>query len=515
MAADSAIKIDIATEFTGKKAFTTADKATQKLTRGVKNLAGAFGLAFGARAMGLYAKNAVKAFAADEKAARSLALQLKNTGNAFAAPQVEAFIANLQKTTGVLDDSLRPAFQSILTATGDVALSQKALALALDISAGTGKDLGAVSIALAKGFGGQTTALSRLGAGLDKATLASGDMDKITTILTGKFKGQALDAVKGYSGQMALLAVAAADSKEIIGKGLLVALNNLGGNTGISETTKQMEALAQFTADFIVGLSLIGKTKGSKTGILGMIAGTLADVVKLGPLGQIAGMGAKSQTKPGYGSSNTVENFMAMGGVIKKNTVAFKANTASVKAKTELDKLSAKFDLDRIGLYAALAAATTEEEKARIKAKIAIVEQNEAGAKALNALSTAAFNAATSTSLMTASQIALANALGASLGARLGTGRSEYDLGSTGSTTLESMPTNIPAAIAGGSAEVFNANSGTYMPQGMAQQFVANVSVSAGTITNEQGVVDVVQQALQEINARGWSQFKTGGLVAL
>jgi hypothetical protein len=226
-------------------------------------------------------------------------------------------------------------------------------------------------------------------------------------------------------------------------------------------------------------------------------------------------MGAKSQTKPGYGSSNTVENFMAMGGVIKKNTVAFKANTASVKAKTELDKLSAKFDLDRIGLYAALAAATSDEEKARIKAKIAIVEQNEAGAKALNALSTAAFNAATSTSLMTASQIALANALGASLGARLGTGRSEYDLGSTGGITSDPILTNIPAAIAGGSAEVFNANSGTYMPQGMAQQFVANVSVSAGTITNEQGVVEVVQQALQEINARGWSQFKTGGLVAL
>ena len=152
---------------------------------------------FSARALFNYSKNAVNAFAADEKAAKSLELQLKNTGFAFSAPSVEYFIANLQKTTGVLDDSLRPAFQSILTATGDVALSQKALALALDISAGTGKDLGAVSIALAKGFGGQTTALSRLGAGLDKATLASGDMDKITTILTSKFRGQALDAVKG------------------------------------------------------------------------------------------------------------------------------------------------------------------------------------------------------------------------------------------------------------------------------------------------------------------------------
>ena len=511
MAQEAAVKVDLAAEWTGKKAFSQADKATQKLTRGVKNLAGAFGLAFGARAMGMYAKNAVKAFAADEKAARSLALQLKNTGNAFAAPQVEAFIANLQKTTGVLDDNLRPAFQTLVTATGDVALSQKALALALDISAGTGKDLGAVSIALAKGFGGQTTALSRLGAGLDKATLASGDMDKITTILTGKFKGQALDAVKGYSGQMALLAVAAADSKEIRGQGLLVALNNLGGNTGISETTKQMEALAQFTSDFLVGLSLIGKTTNSKTGILGMIAGTLADVVKLGPLGQIAGLGAKSQTKPGYGSSNTVENFLAMGGVIKKNTVAFKANTASVKAKTELDKLSAKFDLDRIGLYAALAAATTEEEKARIKAKIAILEQNEAGAKALNALSQSAFLAADAISKYAAN---------ATIKIGAGPYAIEGPAGLLGTTNaavapMAQMPTNISTNLAGGSAEVFSPTSGTYMPQGMAQQFVANVSVSAGTITNEQGVVDVVQQALQEINARGWSQFKTGGLVAL
>jgi len=490
------------------KGFKQVETALSKLNKGVKNLAGAFGIALGARAISTYAKNAVKAFAADEKAARSLALQLKNTGNAFAAPQVEAFIANLQKTTGVLDDNLRPAFQSILTATQDVALSQKALGLALDISAGTGKDLGAVSIALAKGFGGQTTALSRLGAGLDKATLASGDMDKITTILTGKFKGQALDAVKGYSGQMALLAVAAADSQEIIGKGLLVALNNLGGNTGISETTKQMEALAQFTADFIVGLSLIGKTKGSKTGILGMIAGTLADVVKLGPLGQIAKLGAKSQTKPGYGSSNTVDQFIQAGGVIKKHTKAIIADTTVIKANTEVSKLAAKFDVERIGLYAALASATSEEEKARIKAKIAILEQNEAGAKALNSLSQAAFLAADAITKYAANQTV-----------KIGQGPYAIEgpagfLQNTNASSSGSMPaTNIPVGPTG-NAEVFNAISGTYQPQGMAQQFVANVTVSAGTITNEQGVVDVVQQALQEINARGWSQFKTGALAA-
>ncbi len=45
MAAD--VKIDIAAEFTGKKAFKQADTATQKLTSGVKKLAGAVGLAYG------------------------------------------------------------------------------------------------------------------------------------------------------------------------------------------------------------------------------------------------------------------------------------------------------------------------------------------------------------------------------------------------------------------------------------------------------------------------------------
>jgi hypothetical protein len=492
------------------KGFKQVESELSKLNKGVKNLAGAFGIALGARAMTTYAKNAVKAFAADEKASRSLALQLKNTGNAFAAPGVEAYIANLQKTTAVLDDFLRPAFQTLLTATGDVALSQKALGIALDVSAGTGKSLGAVTTALSKGYLGQTTALSKLGVKLDKATLASGDMEKITQTLTDTYKGQALEAVKGYSGQMDLLAIAAADAKEIIGKGLLVALNNLSGNTGISETTKQMEGLAQFTSDFIVGLSLIGKMKGSKTGILGMISGTLADVVKYGPLGQIAAKGAASQTKPGYGSSNTVENFIAMGGVIKKNTKIIKDNTTVIKAKTELDKLSAKFDVERIGLYAALASATTEEEKARIKAKIAILEQNEAGAKALNVLGDSVYLAASELYKFAYGTQALLR--GYSFAPRGFDPTAPDFIG----PKLDSMPsTNIPASVAGGSAEVFNAISGTYMPAGMANQFVANVSVSAGTITNEQGVVDVVQQALQEINARGWSQFKTGGLVAL
>jgi hypothetical protein len=387
------VKIDLAAEFTGKKEFSKAEKATAGLSRSVKQLGAAFGLTFGARALANYGKGAVKAFAADEKAARSLALQLKNTGNAFAAPQVEGFIANLQKTTGILDDDLRPAFRTLLTATGDVAKSQKALNLALDISAGTGKDLGAVSMALAKGFGGQTTALSRLGAGLDKATLASGDMDRITSILTAKFQGQAKEAVKGYAGQMALLTVATENSKEIIGEGLLDALTSIGKDNSVATLGSQMENVATQTANVVRGIGvLIAKIKSipGVSALTDLVTSTSLAGQALGALGK---MGAQSKTQKGYGSSNTLENFVAAGGVIKKNTIAIKDNTKTVIAKTQLDKLAAKFDVERIGLYAALAKATTEEEKARILAKIAIVESNEAAATALNKLSFAAKSA--------------------------------------------------------------------------------------------------------------------------
>ena len=193
------VVIDIATQYTGNPAFKKAMNDSQKLEKSVAKLGKQLASVFAASKLYAFGKASVKAFAEDEKAARSLALALANTGNAFAAIGVEKFIGDLQHATGVLDDNLRPAFRTLLTATGDVKKSQDGLALALDIAAGTGKDLGAVSMALAKAYGGQTTALSRLGAGLDKATLKTGDMDVILGQLTDKFKGQALAAAEGYS----------------------------------------------------------------------------------------------------------------------------------------------------------------------------------------------------------------------------------------------------------------------------------------------------------------------------
>ncbi len=72
-------------------------KEVSAFEKQVKTFGKTFAAVFSARALFNYSKNAVKAFAADEKAAKSLELQLKNTGFAFSAPSVRVLIANLQK----------------------------------------------------------------------------------------------------------------------------------------------------------------------------------------------------------------------------------------------------------------------------------------------------------------------------------------------------------------------------------------------------------------------------------
>jgi len=370
------------------KGFKQAESAVNKLNSGVKNLAKTFGVAFGAAALVTYSKRAIKAFADDEKAARSLALALANTGNAFASIGVEKFIGDLQRTTGVLDDNLRPAFQTLLTATSDVTKSQKALTLALDISAATGKDLGSVSSALAKGFSGQTTALSRLGAGLSKATLASGDMDAIMAELNEKFSGQATAAVQGYSGQIQLLNVALANSAEIIGKDLLDAINLISGANGIGKTTSAIENMATSIGNAVYGIaSLINRLKGVyQDTFIGDFFGLLGKIPNLSTFGAAAkarSAGTPAQS-PGQRKAIDKANADALKLAKTKNALSTidNANTTRKLILTAdqqaLEELKKKFDVERVGLYAALNSATDKETELRILSKIAIHEGNTA-----------------------------------------------------------------------------------------------------------------------------------------
>lgn len=139
----------------------------------------------------------------------------------------EDWIAAQAKATGVADDQLRPALGSLVRATGDVATSQDALKQAMDISAATGKPLQSVADGLAKGYAGNTGALAKLVPGLDKATVAGGDMKKIMAELARTTGGSAAAAADTAAGKMAIATDQMAEAKESIGSGLLPVMATL------------------------------------------------------------------------------------------------------------------------------------------------------------------------------------------------------------------------------------------------------------------------------------------------
>ena len=379
-------------------------KEVSAFEKQVKSFGKVFAGVFGTAALLNYSKKAVQAFAADEKAAKALEQQLKNTGYAFSAPAVEMYIANLQKASGVLDDDLRPAFQSILTVTGSITKSQEALNTALNISAATGKSLTEVSAALAKGYAGQTTALSRLGAGLSKTTLKSGDMNKILEELNTKFAGQAAARLDTYTGKMDQLKVASANAAETIGKSLLDAISSLSRGGTISSLGTQIEDVANSVSYLITGISELGVELKKLTNINVPTpggGGWLDFILRNAPVVSAYYNAGKSKQTAFQPAKETP----AMGRIAAqqrkleaaalKNSVALrKAENEQLKAKTEVDKLKDKFDVERIGLMKALGEATDAETKLRLEAKIAILDNNEALAKKINAEMEAAKKAA-------------------------------------------------------------------------------------------------------------------------
>ena len=189
----------------------------QKASFAIKKAAVPAGLAIAA--LGAVAFDAVKAFAEDDAAAQKLALTLGNVTYATddQIASVEKFITKTSMAAAVADDELRPALDKLVRGTGDVAQAQDLLTLALDISAGTGKDLGAVSDALSKAYNGNFTALKKLDPALASLIEEGADADEVFGRLAGTFKNQASTAANTTQGKMKNLSIQMGEFKESIG----------------------------------------------------------------------------------------------------------------------------------------------------------------------------------------------------------------------------------------------------------------------------------------------------------
>ena len=227
----------------------------------------------GARMAVEFGVNGVKAFLDDEAAAAKLARTMSNLGLEGATAEVEANIDALQRQTGIVDDILRPSFDRLVRSVGDVSEANRLLALSADIAGGTGRSLDSVVQALGRAYDGNTTGLSRLGAGLDKATLKPGDMDLITQKLADTFGGQAAVKAATFQGQLDRVSVAFGELQESFGRGFMdgvvsgfddskTAADSLSEAIKLLEPTfyelgKQIGGVVQYVPQFMAGVKTI------------------------------------------------------------------------------------------------------------------------------------------------------------------------------------------------------------------------------------------------------------------
>ena len=223
-----AIIVDILTEYNK----TGADAANKSIAGiGTNSLKSAISIG----AVTAELSRMVKAAADDEKSVNLLEQTIRANTDATdnQIKSVEDFIAKTQMSAAVTDDELRPALGNLIRATKDVTQAQSLMNLALDISAGTGKDLTTVSLSLSKAVNGNFGALSKLGVPLDQNAVKAKDLDGVLVGLQTSFAGMSQSAANSASGGFKKLSIAVGELEESIGYLVLHPLAQFATNISI------------------------------------------------------------------------------------------------------------------------------------------------------------------------------------------------------------------------------------------------------------------------------------------
>lgn len=251
-------------------------------------------IAGGVMAAGLLAGGAAlvkagKAAIDDQAAATKLATALKNTTGATdkQVASVEKWISAQGKALGVTDDELRPALNTLVTATGDVGKAQSLAALAMDVSAGKGKSLESVSTALAKAQNGNVGALGRLGVATKDAAGNTLSFEQIQKNLAKTFKGQAAAGANTLAGRIDRLKLQFNETVEAIGYKLLPVAEKFVGWVvddaipAVSKLAKFLQAKFGPVIDRVRGfLAKLGKDGQSSSSKFGKMAASIRSAMK-------------------------------------------------------------------------------------------------------------------------------------------------------------------------------------------------------------------------------------------
>ena len=364
------------------KGFKQAETATDKLGKQAKKLAGTLGLAFGTAQVIAYGKNAVKAFAENEKSAKRLEMVLKNLGLAFDTQNIENNLDEISAKFGYQGEVLRESFQKLVTATGSTTKSQELLSLSLDVVAGSGQDLITVNQDLAALYVGNTRGLRKYNLGLSQTELQTLDVNAAVALLTKTFAGSGTAELETFAGQMRVLGEAAGNAQEIIGSGLIESFNLLAGDQGIVTATQKMETFAQKISDALVGatdlfleLKKLGSIKTPEDSKFTLVPSMLDELAGRGKkvlgtdreyggiyatkfLGEVEAANAAARAKADAEAAKRLKKRLADQKKAldneKKAVAAKRLANAIDKANLLLNKGESVFDLEKIQVAAAL-----------------------------------------------------------------------------------------------------------------------------------------------------------------
>jgi hypothetical protein len=400
MAQEAKVSINIASLFTGKKAFKEAETATQKLTKSAKNLAGALGIAFGTRAITNFARASLKAFQESEAQQQRLTRLLEVTNDASAA-QISVLTrqSNALEQLGVVSAGSITQVQSQL-ATFDLSILtiNKLTPAILDYvtaekgAAATADDFKAATNGLAQALNGNFASLTKTGFVLDDVTkelISTGTESQraaaIVKVLDSTYKGFNRSLRDTPEGKMVLLANSADRARVIIGQGLQTAIKQAFGGGSIEKAATNIEKMAQAVSDIIAGL---GTMAGWFTKLV-----QLTDKLTVGNFIENRRPDAPFDPMSMKAPSLTPE-FMALvkaqqkadalavkrqkerTAELKKQTREQKAQAALAKARAVLEKADTVFNMDLIQNTAALMGKVTADETLRLKLQQAILLGN-------------------------------------------------------------------------------------------------------------------------------------------
>ena len=553
--------IDVAAEFTGKKAFKDAGNATSTLEKSVKTLGKTIGLTFSAKAIVDFSKASVKAFAEDDRAIRVLRTNLKNLGLAYQSANADNFIASMEKQAAISDDLLRPAYAQLSKVTLSTTKTQDLMALAFDVSAANGIDFASTVDILSNAYVGNYKGLKQLYTGLTQAQLASKSFEEIQAILTKQSKGAGKASIDTYAGSVNKLSIAADNAKESIGKGLVDLFAALAGNGDIDEATANIDTFSKALGQMLSDASKYGALDWLSAFVTGNVTESTAQKLVKRPSARRFFTGGSGVSTELLTARKEAAAEAARLKAIKAAAAAkIAADKKAAANKAILTKADSMFNMERIQIEAALKGKISDDEKLRLELQKAILNEDfvladklqkqlEASQRATAALQgqiNAVKPATNPFEAWIASLAEISKSLSAILGMPINTSSSimnpyattpgsKAGAGTQTPTPVEVVPktntppepipvevipdptpppaTNNPFAGLGGGTFGFSLPS--YLQSGMSTVAPAPVTVNVtvtGSVVAEQELVKVVADALVVADTQGISTKRPGGV---